>query len=123
MRSRYSAYVLNNGEYLLRTWASNTRPAAIEFDDQLTWYGLQIVDTDQASDHGYVHFKARFCVINNEGAHTHTDWQELEETSRFVLQDQQWIYVDGDAQWRKLSIGRNDACPCGSSKKWKRCCG
>jgi hypothetical protein len=23
----------------------------------------------------------------------------------------------------KISIGRNDRCPCGSEKKWKRCCG
>ncbi|MDP7462992.1 MAG: SEC-C metal-binding domain-containing protein, partial [SAR324 cluster bacterium] len=23
----------------------------------------------------------------------------------------------------KVGIGRNDACPCGSGKKYKRCCG
>src|SRR3954468_16744056 len=41
-----------------------------------------------------------------------------------------FLYVEWDsAGWdeyterRKMSVGRNDPCPCGSGKKYKKCCG
>jgi uncharacterized protein YecA (UPF0149 family) len=30
---------------------------------------------------------------------------------------------DGVPVQRPVKIGRNEPCPCGSGKKWKRCCG
>ena len=30
---------------------------------------------------------------------------------------------DGARIARSVKVGRNDACPCGSGKKWKKCCG
>ncbi len=30
---------------------------------------------------------------------------------------------DGARIARPVKVGRNDACPCGSGKKWKKCCG
>ncbi len=30
---------------------------------------------------------------------------------------------DGTHVARAVKVGRNDACPCGSGKKWKKCCG
>jgi uncharacterized protein YecA (UPF0149 family) len=30
---------------------------------------------------------------------------------------------DGALVARPVKVGRNDACPCGSGKKWKKCCG
>lgn len=29
---------------------------------------------------------------------------------------------DGDVVLRRIKIGRNDQCPCGSGKKFKKCC-
>ncbi|WP_187439378.1 SEC-C metal-binding domain-containing protein, partial [Escherichia coli] len=41
------------------------------------------------------------------------------ERSRFLKENGQWYYIDGT---RPL-FGRNDPCPCGSGKKFKKCCG
>jgi uncharacterized protein YecA (UPF0149 family) len=30
---------------------------------------------------------------------------------------------DGGRIARPIKVGRNEACPCGSGKKWKECCG
>ena len=52
------------------------------------------------------------------------------ETSRFVKESGLWLYVDGDVapaggqlEDGSGKIGRNDACPCGSGRKFKKCCG
>ena len=46
---------------------------------------------------------------------------EVHENSRFVKEQGQWFYVDGDLK-SQAKVGRNDPCPCGSGKKYKRCC-
>jgi uncharacterized protein YchJ len=46
-----------------------------------------------------------------------------------VKEDDQWFYVDGDTKGdsppvtRNIKVGRNEPCPCGSGKKFKKCCG
>ena len=49
----------------------------------------------------------------------------LHEISRFQKEDDQWLYVDGDIHPSKKAangVGRNSPCPCGSGKKFKKCC-
>ncbi len=91
MRSRYSAYVLENEAYLLATWHVSTRPAPPLFDTAPLpkWIGLQVRahrQTDEA--HAEVEFLARYKV----GGRAH----RLHETSRFVREDGRWLYLDGD---------------------------
>jgi len=44
MRSRYTAYVLGDETYLLKTWHPRTRPASLDFQlDPAIWDGLQIL--------------------------------------------------------------------------------
>jgi SEC-C motif-containing protein len=51
------------------------------------------------------------------------------ERSRFVKESDRWYYVDGllptPVTYRREEekVGRNDPCPCGSGKKYKKCCG
>ena len=51
------------------------------------------------------------------------------EKSRFEKQDGRWYFVDGELVLAKTQVnegpkvGRNDPCPCGSGKKYKKCCG
>ncbi|PIQ30220.1 MAG: preprotein translocase subunit SecA [Zetaproteobacteria bacterium CG_4_9_14_3_um_filter_49_83] len=118
MRSRYTAYVLNRHEYLLATWYPSTRPATLG-GTSLHWIGLEIVHTEQGGEqdsNGIVEFIASY-VQRGKGTRLH-------ERSRFVRESMQgehhWLYVDGDC--RVSDIARNDACPCGSGKKFKRCC-
>ncbi|MFD8569558.1 YchJ family protein [Streptomyces sp. NPDC059639] len=87
MRSRYAAFVRQDGPYLLRTWHPDTRPGVIDFTDAPRWTGLEIVSTADGSafhQHGTVTFRARY----QGGA--------LHERSRFARVEGAWVYVDGD---------------------------
>lgn len=119
MRSRYSAFVLNQRDYLLMTWQSTHRPAQLELDTSMRWLGLRIIDTPPAQGESTtVEFEARMLLNGMVDA--------LHERSRFVLQQGRWLYTNGEllppsfARWKP---GRNEPCPCASGKKFKRCCG
>ncbi|GGW55658.1 YchJ family protein [Vreelandella hamiltonii] len=115
MRSRYTAFALNERDYLLATWHATTRPATLPPDPTTQWQSLVIVSAPQPSrDEGHVHFKATFRESGR--------WHVLEEASRFVWEEQRWWYVDGKPTVIRLKPGRNDACPCGSGRKFKVCC-
>jgi SEC-C motif domain protein len=91
MRSRYAAYVQGMENYLLATWAMETRPDALDLDAEPLpkWLGLEIRQFRQTGpDSATVEFVARYRVAGR--AH------RLHETSRFVLRDGRWFYVDGD---------------------------
>ena len=110
MRSRYSAFVLGDADYLLSSWDTQTRPGELELDDQSAkWCGLKILHAMDDS----VNFVAYFTENNQSYV--------LQEKSRFRQQDGQWRYVDGENQVLG-PLSRNAACPCGSGKKFKRCC-
>ena len=49
-------------------------------------------------------------------------WGQLRELSRFVRRDNTWLYRDGEVEHIAMTVHRNAACPCGSGKKYKRCC-
>lgn len=93
MRSRYSAYVRSDAKYLLRTWHVSTRPHDLDLDTEraVKWLGLEVLVTEAGGSgdvQGVVEFVARYKV--NGKAH------RLHEHSRFVKEDGQWFYVDGD---------------------------
>jgi SEC-C motif-containing protein len=67
-----------------------------------------------------VTFAARFAMGGQDQIHR--------EISRFRKDDGRWLYVDGDANppvapRHVEKIGRNDPCPCGAGKKYKKCGG
>lgn len=119
MRSRYTAFVMKDAEYLIKTWHPDCHPA--DFREEIVtslagdteWLGLTVFAADNGNqpNEGYVSFVARFREQNKNGA--------IIERSRFLKENGQWYYIDGT---RPL-IGRNDPCPCGSGKKFKKCCG
>jgi SEC-C motif-containing protein len=119
MRSRYTAYVLARGDYLLATWHASTRPAHWDGAAGPHWLGLEIraVTAGTAADtQGTVEFVARYRDRGRVGA--------LHETSRFVREEGRWYYVDGTIHPAATGkVGRNDSCPCGSGRKFKHCCG
>ncbi|MDJ0833151.1 MAG: YchJ family metal-binding protein [Gammaproteobacteria bacterium] len=118
MRSRYTAYVLGKADYLAQTWHRDYRPVDLEPDPALQWIGLEILHSEEAAATATVEFEARLL------AHGKVD--ALHENSRFVREQGQWWYTDGDmlaASFQAWKPGRNERCPCGSGKKYKRCCG
>ena len=124
MRSRYTAYVRGDMAYLERTWDPATRPPALGSSaDSPEWLGLEIVSTHGGAPddgEGTVEFVARYRDHGVEG--------RLHEVSRFRSENGAWLYVDGrvsDAANARATpkVGRNDPCPCGSGRKFKKCCG
>ena len=122
MRSRYSAYVHNVPVYLMAThhpdFIADLNEALIEETAENTdWLRLEIVlsQGDDNSDEGIVEFKAWFQDGEQEAC--------LHERSRFVFEDQQWFYTNGELNPAPMKQGRNDPCLCGSGKKYKKCCG
>ena len=118
MRSRYTAYVLGEVDYLRASWHASTRPVELQLAvNESGWCGLEILDCEsgQPGDvSGRVHFRARA----RQGV--------LEENSRFRFEDGCWYYLDGeliDAPPANRKVGRNEPCPCGSGRKYKKCCG
>ena len=90
MRSRYSAFVLERGEYLLATWHPSKRPTSIEFEPGVRWLGLDVRSRSVLdADHAEVEFVAR--QRGPSGTAT-----RLHERSRFVREDGRWLYVDGE---------------------------
>jgi SEC-C motif-containing protein len=90
MRSRYSAHVLGDVDYLRKSWHPATRPAAIELGEPANWLGLKIIatrDGDRGDDQGKVEFVARYKVAGRAF--------RLHEISRFVRQADRWTYFSG----------------------------
>ena len=90
MRSRYSAYTLALEDYLLQTWAAETRPAPLDITTppQPKWLGLEVHHAEEDGDTAVVEFIAR-CKINGRA-------QRMQERSRFVRREGKWYYVDGE---------------------------
>jgi len=89
MRSRYSAFVVGDAAYLLRTWHPDTRPGELELDPTMEWRRLDIVSTGRGGpldSEGTVEFNAHFRHDGERGVH--------HETSRFLRIDRRWYYLD-----------------------------
>ncbi|MFC3814228.1 YchJ family protein [Lysobacter sp. GCM10012299] len=92
MRSRYSAYVRGDSDYLRETWHPDTRPAPLDLGDSAStrWLGLEVKrHAMTGADSAIVEFVARYKVGGAPAVRLH-------ELSRFVREDGRWFYVDGE---------------------------
>ncbi|WP_223247347.1 YchJ family protein [Sulfuriferula sp. AH1] len=93
MRSRYTAFVMQDEAYLLATWHPSTRPPHLGLAQETPrpqWLGLKILGhQSQDATHATVEFVARQKIAGRA--------YRLHEVSRFVLESGRWFYVDGDA--------------------------
>ena len=85
---------------------------------------MTIVRTERggpADDAGVVEFIARYIEKGKPQSH--------HEIAQFRREDGGWFFYDGEAPRPQTvrretpKIGRNAPCPCGSGKKFKKCCG
>ena len=114
MRSRYSAYTLKEGNYLLASWDESTRPETLELENDTTqWKQLKIISSSKDT----VTFVAYFTqnTLNKDKMYA------LTETSYFIKKEK-WLYLDGE-NVNTVQLTKNMLCPCKSGKKYKRCCG
>jgi len=127
MRARYSAYATGAMDFIVATTHSSTRPEVnvadiTEWSQTSTWQGLQIIDTRDVNDNKtFVSFEARFTQRGKEQHHR--------ELSEFEREDGRWRFVTGEqlknptVRYETPRVGRNEPCPCGSGRKYKKCCG
>jgi len=112
MRSRYSAYVLKNGQYLYDTCSKSLQDLndieAIN-SHSIEWLGLEILSESD--------YEVTFMAYYREN----NQIKVMKEHSYFIHEDGRLKYHRGEMLEAK--IARNDLCPCGSGKKYKRCCG
>ncbi len=131
MRSRYTAFAIGAIDWLVDSQHPDTRDTvdrdSIErWSRGSDWLGLEIHDTEDGGpgdEGGVVEFTARY---RQEGTVV-----EHHERSWFARHEGAWrfhsVLVDDDGPelvpvTPASTVGRNDPCPCGSGKKYKRCC-
>jgi SEC-C motif-containing protein len=127
MRSRYTAYTLHDMPYLAETLHPGQRndydeAGAAKWARESEWEGLEIVNVSDLTGHsGKVEFRARY-RRNGEQLEHH-------ELAEFRKSGGSWYFYDGKmvgaGQYTRATpkVGRNDPCPCGSGRKYKKCCG
>lgn len=137
MRARYCAHVKGLIDFVIDTYhpscQANAQRSEIAESIDSDWTRLEVLDSENGRhiDEGFVTFNAFFRQDGHEYC--------LQERSRFVRENGQWLYIDGtfpsqndtthdiDARLNQsvssIKLGRNDPCLCGSGKKFKKCCG
>ncbi len=133
MRARYSAYVAGDVDFVMATTLPACRAdsdinAMKAWAEQSEWEGLEVISTSKGGEQdqqGEVEFIARYRL---QGVA-----QQHHEKSLFVQEDGVWYFKDGEVLAsgptekavpvvNANKTGRNDPCPCGSGKKFKKCC-
>jgi SEC-C motif-containing protein len=127
MRARYTAFVTGAIEFIVATTHSTTRHEVdvadiTDWSQNSTWQGLEIFEATPVDENqAHVSFEARFTQQGQEQHHR--------EKSLFEREDGKWRFVTGGelknptVRYETPRSGRNDPCPCGSGKKYKKCCG
>lgn len=129
MRARYTAYALGEVDFVLQT---HTPEAGKDVDRAQTeawsknskWLGLEVVQTEAggpSDETGTVEFVARYKIKNIAIEHR--------ERAKFEKRGGKWLFAEAEqlagppVKREGPRAGRNDPCPCGSGKKFKKCCG
>ena len=138
MRSRYTAFSQKNWEYLVNTSHPEDKKEMARLgpdliDGEVDWKKLEILNTRAGGSNdteGQVDFIAHYTKDGTD----HT----LRESSRFYKVNGKWVYSRKDSTLppvpessqkkpktfvrKEAKVGRNEPCPCGSGKKFKKCC-
>ncbi len=129
MRSRYSAYAKGEIEYLRESLHPDQRgdydpKSTRQWAEAAQWQKFEIIHTEAGGpedEEGRIEFIATFL---QEGVR-----KEHHELAAFRKVEGKWFFESGEVAGPKPvvreapKIGRNEPCPCGSGKKYKKCCG
>lgn len=128
MRSRYTAYTKGAIDYIKRTTHKSTvdsfdEEGSRKWAREAEWHGLDIIsvrDGGEGDTKGEVEFVATYSQDEEEYRH--------HERAEFKKEGKKWFFVDGEHIGASTyiretpKVGRNEPCPCGSGKKYKKCC-
>ncbi len=94
MRSRYSAFAMANGDYLMKSHHASTRPSPkekkslVRWATSVNWIQLEVLQTSKGTrkdTEGTVEFKAFYYEDGR--------MQMIHEHSRFAKEQGYWVYV------------------------------
>ena len=127
MRARYTAFATGAVDFIVASTHSRTKseidvPFIREWSLNSAWRGLQIFETKSVNENkAFVSFEAQYTKDGKDQNHR--------EKAVFEREDDSWRFVTGDelknptVRYEAPRPGRNEPCPCGSGKKYKKCCG
>ena len=129
MRSRYTAYAKAEIDHLISSTAPSQRESIDREEmrswaERSQWLGLEIISAPAPAvgdKTGFVEFIARYTDRDTPLEH--------HERAEFRKINNAWYFYDGKLVQQKPyvrttpKIERNAPCPCGSGKKYKKCCG
>jgi SEC-C motif-containing protein len=124
MRSRYTAYVINDLDYIVETTLPKYKDsvdmqATKDWAENSKWLGLDVHNVkkgDVNDSEGFIDFTA---IYEYDGKVL-----EHREISYFKKENNKWYFSPEEKRpLRVEKVGRNEPCPCGSGKKYKKCCG
>ena len=118
MRSRYSAFALQQIDYIVQTTAIGQQAsldidAIADWSKSNQWLKLEVLNSNEKLDknHAQVEFKAHY----HDGKQT----QIHHEISHFVQHQARWYFLDPTTGQQPTM---KQPCICGSGKKFKQCC-
>ncbi len=128
MRSRYTAYALHEIDYIIDTISPKRlheydREAISSWSESAEWAKLDILECKDGGvddEKGEVEFQAYYAL--EKGIECH------HELASFTKIDGKWFFEDGKIVKNEPIVrkeprtGRNESCPCGSGRKYKKCC-
>ncbi len=129
LRARYSAHVKLEMDFVKDTThpdqVSRYEPAtAKSWAEKSEWDRLEVVDIEGGGpddETANIEFVAHFRQKDKLKTH--------HELANFKRHEGEWFFYDGQGVVPKQvvrqqpKVGRNEPCPCGSGKKYKKCCG
>ncbi len=126
LRSRYSAFAKAEISYIVETTHPQTRTMLNEEETRRwavtsQWEKLEILNQREVDGKTEIEFIATYTQKGNYNRH--------HEIATFSMEKGRWYFEDGreapqtPVRHAAPQPGRNDPCPCGSGKKFKKCCG
>ncbi|MFP4306317.1 MAG: YchJ family protein [Desulfococcaceae bacterium] len=129
LRARFTAFARRETDFVVETnhpdqRGADNRETVESWASATQWHSLDIQEVaggGPEDDAGFIRFVAHYTEKGKEGEHA--------EEAEFRRKDGRWFFFDGKPPRVKTvvrdqpKIGRNAPCPCGSGKKYKKCCG
>jgi SEC-C motif-containing protein len=124
LEARYQAFVSGNVDFIIESHhpesrANLDRNSLEAWSKESQWGGLTIEEVEEGKEVTFITFTVRY----TRGAET----VNHRERAEFKLVDGKWHYFDSEFPKPKTLkrdpelVGRNEPCPCGSGKKYKKC--
>ncbi|TYT75710.1 YchJ family protein [Desulfobotulus mexicanus] len=129
MRSRYTAYARISMDYIFETTHPDQRgdydaEGAKAWAESSQWHGLEILAKEKGLEgdtEGNLEFAAHFSQDGKRYVHHERAFFRKGDDGKWYFYDGQPVTAE-TVRREGPKVGRNDPCPCGSGKKYKKCC-